>query len=105
MQIVSKENHDDHRRREKKKEKKNGKVKKKKKKKEKMEVFLTLRRYQPPYFSVRPKADNQSTSSSSITSHPASCNTRKQQIGCHKDKERSKKPHVMSGWTSSHHRV
>ena len=29
---------------------------------------------------------------------------RKQQSSCHKDKEREqRKPHVMSGWTSSHH--
>jgi hypothetical protein len=61
--------------------KKKRKVKKKKKKKKqaaKKNFFIlqAFRRYQPPYSEVHPKTDNQSTSSSSIPSHPPSRDTK-----------------------------
>ena len=45
-------------------------------KKKKKKILRALRRYQPPYSGVCSKANDRSTSSSSITSRPARCDTK-----------------------------
>jgi len=56
--------------------KKKQKVNKKKRLAKKFFMLKAFRRYQPPYSEVHPKTDNQSTSSSSIPSHPPSRDTK-----------------------------